>query len=78
MQFPNRKLLALDTIINFIEGGGQLDIDLGDISPDSSKPNENEESSHIKLRELITNIRKDIKLLPSRTESGCKENEDAD
>lgn len=55
---------ALNKIIDFIEGGGQLDIDLGDTAPEGDEPVEDEEKSHIQLRELISSIRKDIKLLP--------------
>lgn len=69
---------ALNKIIAFIEGGGQLDIDLGDTTPDASDSPENEENSHTQLRELITSIRKDIKLLPPLPESDGKETGDAD
>ena len=55
---------ALNKIIDFIEGGGQLDIDLGDTVTDGDESPEDEEKSHIQLRELISSIRKDIKLLP--------------
>ena len=69
---------ALNKIVAFIEGGGQLDIDLGDTTPDASDSPENEENSHTQLRKLITSIRKDIKLLPPLPESDSKETGDAD
>lgn len=69
---------ALNKIIAFIEGGGQLDIDLGDTTTDDSDSPESEENSHTQLLEFIKSIRKDIKLLPPLPESDSKEKEDAD
>lgn len=54
---------GLDTIIEFIEGGGQLDIDVDDKNSEDAEQ-ENENGSRAELRKLIADIRNDIKLLP--------------
>ena len=64
---------ALNKIIDFIEGGGQLDIDLGDSSTEESEPSDSENNSHSQLRELISSIRKDMKLLPPLPASDSEE-----
>ena len=69
---------ALKKIVAFIEGGGQLDIDLGDTTPDGSDSPDNEGDSHAQLRELITSIRKDIKLLPPLPDSDGQGTGDTD
>lgn len=66
---------ALNKIIDFIEGGGQLDIDLGDTATEDSDTPESRETSHIQLLEFIKSIRKDIKLLPSLSEGDEKDKE---
>jgi len=64
---------ALTKIIEFIEGGGQLDIDLGDTVEDDHDATDRDDSNHAQLLEIIKNIREDIKLLPPIPENGSDE-----
>ncbi|MCW9058533.1 MAG: hypothetical protein OQL11_06660 [Gammaproteobacteria bacterium] len=64
---------ALSKIITFIEDGGKLDIDIGD--KDSEAADVEGDESKIELKGFIENIRKEIKLLPSR-ENEAENDED--
>lgn len=69
---------ALNKIISFIEDGGQLDIDLGETAHEDDDTSENGEKSHSHLRELISSIRKDLKLIPTLPGFEGKDPEDGD
>ena len=69
---------ALNEIISFIEGGGQLDIDLGETTHDSDVDSSDKGDSRNQLRELITSIRKNIKLLPPLPPSNGQNTEGTD
>lgn len=79
----NATKQALSKIIKFVEGGGQLDIDVGDEPEGEDEDDEegaNEERAN--MRQLIQNIRKELKELPAlpqekeeNGEEGGNENE---
>ncbi len=60
---------ALKKIVFFIEGGGQLDIGLGDAEPSTEETGQESQkgNTHAEIRRLVESIRKDIKLLPAST-----------
>ncbi|HPL67472.1 MAG TPA: hypothetical protein PLG94_13140 [Smithellaceae bacterium] len=60
---------ALNKILSFVEGGGQLDIGLGSAESSAERKEEDDSkgSTHSEIRRLIESIRKDIKLLPANT-----------
>lgn len=69
---------GLKKVVAFIEGGGQLDIDVGSEEPSTDEAAEGEEASdRIELRALIARIRQDIKLLPAGGDEGVDESEES-
>lgn len=62
---------ALTKIVSFIEGGGQLDIGLGDAEPSTEETEQESKTgnTHDEIRRLVESIRKDIKMLPASTGS---------
>lgn len=57
---------ALKRVVKFIEGGGELDIDVAPgEEPGGEEERPAEESERVELRAMMKGIRKDIKLLPA-------------